>query len=120
MNRAFSIVAAILTLGFLTGSWLPWWFIAIIAAIVCFLVPARSFPAFFYGFLAGILLWGGLALEKDWANNHLLSIQIGKLFNGVSPIVLILITAVLGGLISGLGALTGSSLRAVFQKKMPN
>lgn len=117
MSRAISTIAAIITLSFLTGSLLPWWAIAVIAAIVCFLVPARSISAVAYGFLAGALLWGGLAVERDWANEHLLSTQIGELFNGISSVALILLTAFLGGLVTGLGALTGSSLRAVFQKR---
>ncbi|HRW75609.1 MAG: hypothetical protein R2787_00915 [Saprospiraceae bacterium] len=118
MSRAISIIAAILTLGFLAGAWLPWWTIAIIAAIASFLVPARSLSAFLCGFLAGALLWGGLAWRTDWANDHLLSSQIGNLFNGISSMALILITAFIGGLVAGFGALSGSSLRAVFQKRI--
>ncbi|MBK7344003.1 MAG: hypothetical protein IPJ06_13480 [Saprospiraceae bacterium] len=115
MFRFLAVTLTIMALTFLSGPWLPWWTIAPLAAGVCFLIRSRPMKALAQGVVAGGLLWGGLAFFRDQANDHLLSSQIGTLFQGVSPAVVIAITAVLGGLVAGLGALTGASLREVFQ-----
>jgi ABC-type Mn2+/Zn2+ transport system permease subunit len=73
--------------------------------------PAAG-KAFVAGFLGLFLLWAGMALLKDAANDHVLSTKVaGILPLGGSYLVLILVTGVVGGLVSGLAALTGSYLR---------
>lgn len=117
MIRSAAIILAIMALTFLSGPWGPWWMIAPLAAVICFLVRSRPMLAFLQGLAAGFLLWGGLAFFHDQANDHLLSSQIGALFQGISPFVIVLITGVIGGLAGGFGALTGATLRAIFQQR---
>lgn len=117
MIRSAAIILAIMALTFLSGPWGPWWLIAPLAAVICFIVRSRPMLAFFQGLAAGFLLWGGLAFVHDQANDHLLSSQIGALFQGISPFVIVLLTGVIGGLAGGFGALTGANLRAIFQQR---
>jgi cbb3-type cytochrome oxidase subunit 1 len=110
------IVALILTalLSFAAGLFavLPWWSFAICAFIVALAVHQRAGKAFLSGFLALALLWGLMALFIDSKNDHILSTKIANLLPlGGSYIVLILVTALIGGLVAGLAAMTGSYLR---------
>ena len=110
------IVAIVLTgfLAYVAGvySTLPWWSFAITSLIVAVAVHQRPGKAFLAGFLGLFLLWSGLALLKDAANDHILATKVaGILPLGGSYLVLILVTGFVGGLVSGLAALTGSYLR---------
>lgn len=110
------IVSVILTafLAFVTGLYgdLPWWLFAVTSLIVGVAVPQKPGKAFLSGFLALFLLWVLLASMKDMANHHLLSVKVAKVLPlGGSYIALILVTGIVGGLVSGLAALTGSYAR---------
>jgi hypothetical protein len=99
-------------LSFAGGLFLPFWIIAPVGFVVSFLIPLRPLPAFLSGFTALFLLWGGLALAADMPNHGILATKIAWLLplNG-SPIALILVTALLGALLGGGGALTASFLK---------
>jgi hypothetical protein len=108
--------AVILTalLAFATGLYglMPWWSFAITSLIVAMAIHQKAGRAFLSGFLGLFLLWTVLAFLKDSANEHLLSTKVAQILPlGGSYIVLILVTGVIGGLVSGLAALTGSYLR---------
>lgn len=110
------ITAIVLTafLAYVVGvySTLPWWSFAITSLIIAVAVHQRPWKAFVAGFLGLFLLWAGMALLKDAANDHVLSTKVaGILPLGGSYLVLILVTGIVGGLVSGLAALTGSFLR---------
>jgi hypothetical protein len=109
------LAALVLTalLSFIGGLYLPWWSIAFIAFLVALLVHQRAFPAFLAGFLALFLLWGGLAWWIDLQNQHILSKRIAAVLPlGGSSMVLVLVTSFIGGLVAGMGAVTGSFLRS--------
>jgi hypothetical protein len=90
----------------------PWWSFAITSFIVAVAVHQRAFRAFAAGFLGLFLLWGILAIMKDNANEHLLATKVANILPlGGSYWLLIFITALVGGLVAGLSALTGSFLR---------
>jgi hypothetical protein len=91
---------------------LPWWSFAITSLIVSVAVHQRPGRAFLSGFLGLFLLWAGMAMVKDAANEHLLSTKVAQVLPlGGSYLVLILLTGIVGGLVSGLAALTGSYMR---------
>jgi hypothetical protein len=93
-------------------STLPWWSFAISSFIVALAVHQKPGKAFLTGFLGLFLLWVVLAFMKDAANDHILSQKVAMILPlGGSYIVLILITGIIGGLVSGLSALSGSYLR---------
>jgi hypothetical protein len=99
-------------LSFAAGLFFPNWIIALIAFVVSLLLPMRPLMAFLSGFVALFLLWGGLGLADNLANGGILATKIASLLplNG-SPYVLILVTALVGALMGGGGALTASFLK---------
>jgi hypothetical protein len=110
--KFFVTTVLIAVLSFIGGLFLPWWTIAIAAFAISALIPQRPLVAFFAGFLALFLLWGGMALGIDLANNSILSTRVA----GVLPLresspAIILVTAFVGALVGGGGALTASFLQ---------
>ena len=109
------IAALIITalLSFIAGLYLPWWSIAIAAFIVALLVYQNAGMAFLSGFSGLFLLWSGLAFWIDNGNDSILSARIGELLGiGNNPFLLILITAIIGALVAGFAAMSGSFLRS--------
>lgn len=91
---------------------LAWWSFAVTAIIVSIAIHQKPGKAFLSGFLGLFLLWVGLSLFKDVANEHILSGKVAKILPlGGSYIALILVTGIVGGLVSGLAAVTGSYAR---------
>jgi hypothetical protein len=110
------LVAILLTslLSFVAGLFFPWWSLAIAAFLVAVIVQQRSGKAFLAGFLGVFLLWGLLAFIIDTRNEGYLSARIAELLPlGGKALLLILVTAFIGGLVGGFGAMTGSFLRSV-------
>ena len=99
-------------LSFVGGLFLPNWVVAPIAFLVCLLIPLRPLFAFLSGFTALFLLWGGLAFLANRDNGGILATKIAWLLplDG-SPYFLVLVTALVGALMGGGGALTASFLR---------
>ena len=109
------LAALILTalLSFIAGLYLPWWGIAIAAFIVALLVHQKAVKAFASAFSALLLVWGGFAFWIDRENESILSARIGELLGiGNNAFLLILITGVVGGLVAGFAAMSGSFLRS--------
>jgi hypothetical protein len=110
------LVAIILTalLSFIAGIYIPlWWFFAFVALLVALLVHQTGRKAFFAGFLGLFFLWFILAFWMDNANEGVLSVKIASLLPfGGSKWMLIIVTAVIGGLVAGFAALSGSYLRS--------
>ena len=100
-------------LSFIAGLYFPWWSIAIAAFIVALLVHQNAGMAFASAFLAMLLLWSGLAWWINVNNENILSLKIAELLGiGNNTFLLVLITGLIGGLIAGLAAMSGSFLRA--------
>ena len=99
-------------LSFVAGIFMPWWTIAPAALVVAICIHQSPFRSWLTGFLALFLLWGGLALGIDAGNQHILSTKLAEIFQlGGSSFLLILVTALVGGLVAGFGALTGCYIR---------
>ena len=106
-------VFLIAILSFIAGLYLPWWSMAIISLFVILVIPMRSGKAFLSGFLGIFILWALLAVWIDIKNEGILSKKIAVLFHlGGSSILLILITSLVGAIVGGFGALSGSYLRS--------
>lgn len=109
-NFALSFVV-ILIAGCALQVFLPWWSIAAVAVVVGYVFKQKSALAFLAGFLAVFALWVGYAYLLSSANNHLLAGKIAELMaplTGGSKTVLFVLSGTVGGLVGGLGALTGS------------
>lgn len=96
--------------GYLINLVLPWWGIAITGLILGFQMKPKSGKAFGIGFFALFLLWSGQALYIHLANDGILSTRIAEMLGVGSPFLVVLITGILGGLVSGLAVLSGSLL----------
>jgi hypothetical protein len=109
------LLALLLTavLSFLAGMFLPWWSIAIIAFLVALLIPQRLGFAFLSGLLGIFILWAVLSFWISAQNDNILADKVAKLMKVGSSVLLILATALIGGLIGGFAAMAGSSLRPV-------
>ncbi len=105
------IVVLLLTalLGYTAPLYFSWWSFAATSFIIALFIHQKAFVAFIDGFLGMFLLWLFFTLIIDNANQHILSQKIALLLplKG-SSILLILITSLIGGLISGFASLTGS------------
>ncbi|HYE53215.1 MAG TPA: hypothetical protein VD996_00175 [Chitinophagaceae bacterium] len=107
-------ILLIALLSFAVGLYLPWWSLALVAFVVAALIHQRAGKAFLAGFLALFLLWGIMAFVIDQQNQQILSVKVAKLLPlGGNSLLLILITAFVGGLVAGLAAMSGSFLRTV-------
>ncbi|MCP9291386.1 hypothetical protein [Gracilimonas sediminicola] len=98
----------ILITAFLLNLFLPWWSIAIPGLVFGWWFNEKAGPSFVFGFVALFILWGGQALYVHFANDAILSTRIAEMLQVGSPLVVVLITGVLGGLVSGLATLTGA------------
>ena len=99
-------------LSFAACLYLPWWSIAFAAFIIAVLIPQNPGKAFSTGFLALLLLWGGLSFWISSNNEHLLAHKISTLIiKADNPYYLICATAFIGALVAGFAALCGSFLR---------
>lgn len=99
-------------LSFAACLYLPWWSIAITAFIVAALIPQSAVKSFLTGFTALFLLWGALSFWISNNNEHLLAHKVSTvLLKMDNPWVLIFATAIIGALVAGFGALSGSFLR---------
>ncbi len=116
MRFLLSVVLIIL-LAFIAGIYLPWWSIAIIAFAVALLVPQSMGKSFLAGFIGIFLLWLLLAFWIDSKNESILSQKVAQLFSlGNSSFALIIVTAIIGALVGGFAAMSGSTLRPAFKK----
>jgi hypothetical protein len=109
------IVAILLTalLSFAIGFYMSWWSIALAAFVVAAFIRQNPGMAWLSGFLGVFLLWAVLAFWIDMKNQSILAQKIAQVFplDG-SVILLVLITAFIGALVGGFGALTASFMRA--------
>ncbi len=108
------IVSILLTalLSFATCLFFPWWTIAIVAFIVTAVIPQSPGRSFLTGFLALFLLWGVLSFLISVPNEHILAHKISMIILKLdNPYLLILVTALIGGVVAGFAAMTGSFLK---------
>ena len=111
MKNVLIVSLLILVFGCLGYFGLPWWSLALIAAIAAFLFPLSGGKSFSAGFAAGYLLWLTVSILHNSGNGGMLSAKIGQLFMGATGFHLLMATAVMGGLLAGFGALTGTYAR---------
>lgn len=106
MMKFFAAASAIVTFGYF-GTFIGWWGLLVIAAIVGFIVQIHGFQSFFSGFLGGAVFFSIYVLLLDSANEGRLSGMMTELlqFDPFFPSVFI------GAVLGGLGMLSGKYLR---------
>lgn len=91
---------------------LPWWSIAVIAFAVCFWRSPNAGRAFLYGLAGVALVWLAYALLVHVRTDGIFTGRMSQLlFKADAPALMLLVTAVLGGLVGGLAGLAGHSTR---------
>ena len=114
MMKFFVSMLLTAILVFVAGLYLPWWCLVFAAFFVALLIHQRSGRAFLSGFLGVFILWTFLAWWIDMKNESVLSTKVAELFSlGGSSFLLILISAIIGALVAGFAAMSGSYLRSI-------
>ncbi len=112
--KFFISILLIALLSFAVSLFMPWWVIAIAAFIVAFAIPQKPWLSFLAGFTALFILWIAISFYISSANDDLLVHKMSVLFlKADNPILLFLLTGLIGGLVAGFGSLSGRFLRKI-------
>lgn len=114
MNTFKVLLKIILTavMAYSLQTMLPWWSVVIASFSISFIISTKGLSSFIGGFLGIGLLWFALAAITDYQTDSILTDRVAGIFSLPNNFLLILITAIIGGLAGGFGALTGSRLRS--------
>ena len=89
----------------------------IVGLLVGFFIPQKRVLSFLSVFLGVALLWGLFALLVSSSNEHILAKRVALLvIKKDDPYLLVLITGFIGGISSGISAVTGRSLALLFKQ----
>lgn len=95
----------------------PWWSLVLACALVGFATAGVNASPFSAGFLGLAISWFAMAIWMDIPNESRLSSQVVQLFPLANSVTLLLIlTAILGGLIGGFATWTGDAFRRMFMR----
>lgn len=109
----FAIISTAL-LAYAAGIFLPWWSVALAGFLAGVWLLQKPAAAFLSGFFAVFLLWAGFAFLRSQLNDDILATRFAQLIlKSDNPLLLILLTGMIGGLTAGLGALSGSLGRTI-------
>ena len=110
--KFFISLILIALLSFATCLYLPWWMVSVVGFIVVALIPQSAGKAFICGFLSVFILWFALSFWISNNNNHILAHKVSLLILKMdNPYLLMILTALIGGLVAGFGAMTASFIR---------
>jgi hypothetical protein len=114
MNTYKVLLKIILTavMAYILQAILPWWSVVIASFSISFIISPKGLSSFVGGFLGIGILWLMLAAITDYQTDSILTDRVAGIFSLPSSQLLILITSIIGGLVGGFGALTGSYLRS--------
>ena len=88
-------------------AWTPWWTIAIVAFIVGAAMITQPIKGFLGGFVAGFIVWVACIFYLDSGNQISASSMMGEVIGGLSGFMVVVVSGLIGGLVSGLGAMSG-------------
>jgi uncharacterized membrane protein YhaH (DUF805 family) len=107
----------ILILCFASGYFLPWWVVAIAAFLAAYFIGKKPGSSFFSGFAAVFIVWTVLALFKSIPNEHIMAKRMAEVLPLHNWVLLLLLTAFIGGLVGGMAALSGLLLKRAVVKQ---
>ena len=116
MNFIFRILLIGITSYYIVES-IPWWSIILIPFILGLIFEDNFLSHFLSSFIGTSVAWLFLMLSFDLETQSVLSGKIIDILEISSVNFLIISTSVIGGILSGIGSLTGVSLRNIFVKK---
>lgn len=92
----------------------PWWVIALIPFLVHAWRPTTALPAFLTSFGAVAALWFGYGFYLHTNSEGAMSNKIAAIFGLPNGLLLLVVTAIIGGLVAGLSGLSGVHVRQMF------
>lgn len=92
---------------------LGWWATIVPALLIGAWLFDRSQTALYIGFFAGGLAWLIQAFYVDMANDAILSTRIAEMMQVGSPWIVLLITFLVGGILTAVSALLGFQIKKV-------
>jgi uncharacterized membrane protein YbjE (DUF340 family) len=98
---------------------LPWWSVIFCAFAIGFIFPTKGFDDFLGGFLGVGLLWLGFAWGIDLHTDSILTKQVAPILYMNNALMVVAVTGLLGGIVGGFAALSGSQLRRIFLPEPP-
>ncbi len=90
---------------------LPWWTLMLGAMAAGYLYGKDGFAAFGAGFLGVALLWAIASMILDAQTQSILTNKVALLFPTKTPALLLVLTALVGGLPGGFAGLTGAMMK---------
>jgi hypothetical protein len=117
MKGFFISLFCVSLLTYTSGLFLPWWSVALSGFIPGLILNQKRISSFLSAFLGSFIVWATMSYIISFYNDHLLASKISMIvIKNNSPIMLVIITGLVGGLSSGFSALTGRSLAILFRK----
>ena len=99
------------------SSFFPWWSIILIPFILGLIFDDNYISHFLSGFIGVSVSWFFLLLGIEYQTEAILSSKIIQILNINSTNILIIISAVIGGIVSGLSSITALALVNIFRNK---
>jgi hypothetical protein len=107
--------AIILILSVLLQFFAPWWVIAIVPLVILFWRPASTSDAFWTGFGGIALPWLAYGYYLHFISDGAISDRVAQIFSLPNGILILMVTALVGGLTGGLAGVSGHYLRQIFR-----
>ena len=101
-----------MALCFILQYFLPWWTLALGAFVGGYVFDKNGWVAFAGGFVAVGLLWFSTAFFIDMQTQSILTEKVARIFPTKTTSLLLLLTAIVGGLPGGFAALTGALMKS--------
>lgn len=112
------VFIVILIASFLLQMVLPWWVIVVISFATCGMIGKTGKIALWSPFFAIMVLWTGMALFKSLPNGNILAMRVAEMFGLKLWWLILLLTAMLGGIVAGVSGYCGYHFRkALLYKK---
>ncbi len=108
-------IALVALASFLLQMLCPWWIIVIVTFAVELAFGGKTSLSFFSGFYGVFIYWLIYTSIIDFQTDFILSKKIATLFFLPEwSFIVALVTALLGGIVAGMGSLTGNFFRKMF------
>ncbi|WAC11184.1 hypothetical protein [Dyadobacter pollutisoli] len=108
--------AIIIILSVILQLFAPWWVIAIVPLIILFWRPATTSEAFWTGFAGIALPWLAYGYYLHFISEGAMSDRVAQIFFLPNGILILIVTALVGGLTGGLAGIAGHYVREVFRQ----
>lgn len=109
-------VILIALMALILQTFMPWWSIAIAGFLSGVIFTQKPGNAFLNGFLGIFLLWAAFSLYIYLVNQGLLAERLAELYSLPHGLLVVVLTALIGGICGGLAAITGNYFRKLFLK----